>query len=219
MALVKLAGNEAIGVRAFVPARGAWSADVPLASAVALEGAVTLEIGALTFEGTIVPERSGTFQEKSTYHIVAGAAGWQKTVVEKHFHNDAGLKASAVANATAVEVGETLVSAPATILGADFQRLPERAGRVLSRLYSQGWYVDFDGLTRVGVPTPSEISGSYDLINFDPQSGIAEIATDDPPLIKLGSILRGRLDPPRRVVGYDISVGALARFYAWTVAA
>ncbi len=211
----ELEGERTTSVELFVGARGAWVADIELPVTSRPSGTVTLTLGDLELSGTVDPTRSGSFQSKSRVCVVAGANGWGKTITSQHFHNDTGIKASVVANAVAAKVGETIESAPGDVVGVDFIVAPGAASRVLNSLYPQGWRVDYDGKTRIGRAADSEVAGAYDLIDFNPRHMVAELSVSTPSLIKVGSILRGRLDLPVRVVALEYHVKEQSRMYVW----
>src|SRR5262249_49558900 len=156
----------------------------------------------LSLRGTVAPAFSGVFELALQVRVVGGAYGWQKCVPAKPFHNDAGVKRSSVALDIARQVGETLnlldgVDCP---LPADFVRQAAPASRVLEQLFpSTPWWVGYDGSTVVGARAPAEVTGSFDLIDYDPRQKVATVACDDPGAIVIGSIVRDRLRAPLSV--------------------
>lgn len=206
-AYLELAGNRATAVRLIVPASGPWIADVDFDAAVELEGAATLRVGELELVGTVDPGKTGSFGLRSKARLIAGGAGWRRSVDARHYHNDAGVKASTVLEGTASDVGETVADAPTTRLGVDWVRQAGRASRVLERL-APGWWVDYAGVTQVGARTVADVAGEVDLLDFDERHKVAVLAVDDLRILRVGSVLRSRLDRPLEVTALDVDVSA-----------
>lgn len=212
-------GTRANSLRGHIPYSGVWFVNVDFDTVVTLSGKVTVAVGPLAMVGTIDPTFSGDFQLRSRYRIVGGAMGWRKIVPAKHFHNDAGVKASTVANYVSGKAGETLVIQDGVDyrLPFDFASGTARASSTMDLLFDV-WFVGFDGKTQVASAprATAEITGAYDLLDFDPRQKTATVAVDDPTRIQIGTILRGRLSQPRIVRGIEleISKGSM-RQYCW----
>src|SRR5688500_3225917 len=85
---------------------GPWHAEVEFEGSPNLDGPVTLTIGLREWKGVL--KSSGTFGLQRKARIVGGAGGWGSSVSSKGYHNDAGVKARAVADDVARAVGETI---------------------------------------------------------------------------------------------------------------
>lgn len=224
-----VAGHRVIHLHVHIPNIGAWYADADLEEKTDLTGRVEIKIGRLTLVGTVSQVFSGSFALATKLRIVAGAGGWAKGVPAKAYHNDAvakaedgttaaGVKASTILEDAAREVGETLEISIQNRVGVDFVRRVGPASHVLEQVLGSGapWRVDYDGLTRIGARPPVEVVGSYELLQYDPQSHVATIALDDPTIIGIGSILRSRLDAPATVRELELVIdGGKFRVFAW----
>lgn len=209
-------GERLIGARVFIPNSGAWYADLDLEAKSNLSGKVEIKLGALSLRGTIAPGFSGSFALATKLRVIGGAGGWAKGVPAKAYHNDAGVKAATILADVARAVGES-INLPSTLdrVGADFVRTMGPASRVLEQV-GVPWYVDYAGVTQVVAREPSEVSGTYDLLVFDQQAQVATLAVDDPGKIKIGSVLRTRLETPATVRELEIVMhGGQVRLYAW----
>jgi hypothetical protein len=210
--------QRATSLRLVVPNVGSWYADVDLDTKVDLSGRATLKMGAVTFKGTIFDVFSGTFGLATKARLVGGANGWASDVVAKHYHNDAGVKSSTILTDAAREVGESLDASKITDrIGVDYVRKAGPASRVLEQILGvTPWWVDYDGITRCGARPEVEIVGTYDLLIFNQKDQLATIATDDPGQIRIGSVIRERLDAPAVVRALEITMDAGAlRINAW----
>jgi len=170
---------RAASVRLLTPWRGAWlaDADIDLDDAGTVpSGRVALKIGAASLSGTVDPRRSGRFGKHAKIRIVGGADGWDHPVSPKHFHNDAGVALSAVINATAAEVGETVEVQTSSRLGVDFVRALGPASRVLEGL---DWYVTPAGKTVVGTRSSSAAAQGLEVLGFEPAEQRADVAADE----------------------------------------
>ena len=187
MTPILLNATAAVSVRIVTPAVGAWFADVDLdlgADGGVPSGAATLAIGSTIMQCTVDPEASGKFGTKAKVRVVGGRNGWQKLVDAQHFHNDFGVLSSNVFAVTAAAVGETVVDATPTRLGADFVRTAGPASRVLSGF---AWYVDTSGVTVIGPRPPIPQPLGLEVLAWHPTSRRAEIASDE--LVLPGTVL------------------------------
>lgn len=219
-AYAALNGHRLTSVRLTVGNVGPWVADCDFESDPDLGGRVTLTIGELKLVGTVMAQRSGTFGAQRRVRVVAGAGGWSKAVDAKQYHNDAGVKARLVAEDAARAVGETLGDfVPATErIGRDYAREVGPASRALeSVIGGVPWWVDHDGVTRVGVrPTAAVDANAYTVLAYDPRDRIATLAVDDPSAVRVGSVISERLSGPQTVRALELRVNAdELRVLAW----
>lgn len=185
---ILLNGLTVVSLSIWHPWQGAWiaSADFELAPVpVSPAGKVALTVGTTVMAGTVDPNRAGIFGVKGQARVVAGGGGWGKRLAARQYHNDAGVLNSAVITTTAIEAGEAAVVVVPTPLGADYDRAAGPASNVLAGL---DWYVTPQGVTTIGprARTPA-VPGSIDILSWDPENRIAELASDD--LIVPGTIL------------------------------
>jgi hypothetical protein len=190
-----------------VPPAGVWIVeeadfDQPL-PAKSLVGAAQVRVGPLSLLGTFDPARTGIFLLQSRCRIFGGAGGWCKDVGELQYHDDGmGVRARDVIEALAREVGERMGSLPdaSVRFSPDYVRRAGRAKDVLSLLIGKTpWWVDYAGITQIGTRPEIEVTGEYELLEFDARWQIATITCDDMTAIGIGSVLRQRLDVPRVV--------------------
>lgn len=154
--IASLSGHSVTHASLSIPAWGAWYADVSLDAETALAGAVTLQIADLTLKGTILS--GGASSGRAHYRIVAGAAGWGKTLPRKSYANDAGVKVSTVLGDAAKACGETIdVSSNTDRAGPAFVRDEDQACRLLEHFVPGGWYIDELGTTRLGARPASAL--------------------------------------------------------------
>lgn len=143
-------GRMASKIRLVQPWTGAWfvEADLDGTGPAALPtGKVEIVALGQALRGTVDPSGSGRFGERVVVRVVAGGHGWSKDVVARHFHNDAQVRLSSVAAATAAEVGESASVTADELLGVDYVRTAGPASRVLE---GRAWHVDHAGQTVVG---------------------------------------------------------------------
>lgn len=177
MSLAALDGHAVTRGLVQVPAWGAWWADLDLADAEELTGAVTLTIGGATMQGTIV--HGGAVDGRAAYRVVGGAGGWGRELPRRAYANDAGVKASLVLVDAARAAGETVAGLPTTRLGSHFARAEGPASAVLNLLAPRAWYVDADGVTRLGARPTAAYSGDGTRTRVDPAGRVIEVATEE----------------------------------------
>jgi len=194
-----------------VPNVGPWWADLVFEGAPDLSGAVVFNLGPLALRGTIDPTRDGTFAEQRRTRVVAGGGGWGTLVAPQHYHSDSGVRALAIAQDAARLAGETLgdFAPEADAIGIDYVRERGPASRVLEDVIGAvAWWVDYDGVTRVGSRAISEAdSADYQILDFNPADKLATVAIDDLSKVGIGSILSETLDAPLTVFELEVRVG------------
>lgn len=222
-AIASLNGRRITRLSVRVPWCGAWTADGDFDEAVPsneLAGEARVQIGSRTLSGTTDPSLTGTYLAQSKCYVVGGGAGWDRPVTRKPYHDDGlGVRARTVIEDLAREVGEQLGAVTPALerLGADWIRRQGDASAALALAAGPvPWWVDYDGVTRVGPRPAVEVSGQYEILDVDPRYKMVEIATDDPTTIGIGSILRQRLDKPLRVRELAIEVAdGRVRLLCW----
>jgi hypothetical protein len=173
--------NEKPIARAIVtiPEWGNLHADVVVNDGAVLTGSVELVIADLTIKGTIVPNRGGVYRERGHYQIVGGAAGWQKRIRAQAYRNDAGVKLLTVLRDAAQLAGETLGDIdPAARLGPHFVRPEGAAALVLQAVSERRWYIDVDGVTKLGLRAATTTSGVTFVDPVDPGHARLTIAAE-----------------------------------------
>jgi len=199
---------------------GPWTAELHLPSATELASPATLRIGTLTMVGAIV--ENGVYAEQRMLRIVGGTGGWSRTIPRWSVHNDAGVKASLVAQQAASDAGETLGSFEVTPerLGPDYTRETGRpASRTLENVIGdRAWWVDFEGVTHVGERATTALqTGSYTVLDYEPAERTATLIADDPRTITVGAVLADGIDTPRVIREMEITANGdePLRFHVW----
>lgn len=212
-------GQRLTTVKLTVGNSGPWIADVDFESDPQIEGRVELTIGeGLKLSGTIAPRSSGAHGLQRRARIVAGAGAWGNAVSAKQYHNDAGVKASIVADDAARAVGEQIGSLvpAAERIGRDYVREVGPASRALEDvLGGVPWWVDYAGVTHAGTRPPVALEPkAYTVLAYDPRDRIATLAMDDPGRMSIGAIITA--DGPQIVRSFEVRVAANeARVMAW----
>jgi hypothetical protein len=187
----------------------------------AIASPATLRIGKLELRGTPIPEADGTYATQRKARIVGGAGGWHRAVPGRGYHNDAGVKARLIADDLAREAGETIGTfvPSAERVGVDYAREAGVASQTLSDVIgAAAWWVDYDGITKVG-PRPASIPSpqSYQILAYDPRERTASITTDDPGDVRVGATLSEGLAAPAIVRELEIVAGGTdkLRLHVW----
>ncbi len=198
MTELALNGTRAITAHFVLPSARIWTCDLEFDTEIALPaGLVLVTFGDLELRGTIDPDHSGTFQLQTRCRVIGGAAGWWKPLATRHgWTNDAGVKASDVAQWLATQVGETLQSPPTDRLGSYFEAVEGMAAARILDLAAPGWYVDVDGVTKWATRSSVTDPKAYDLIDYRPDTRIARIATSTPGILQPGTQLTGKFARP-----------------------
>ena len=166
-----------------IPYSGIWSLDVSLDQQVTVTGgSAAFAIGALAMTGTIF--RAGDFIGTGVFRIVGGAGGWQQYLPAQQFRGSgkSGLTISAVLNATAKAVGETVKIDTDASIGTTYIRVVGPAARTLNSLVGPQWWMGFDGVTHVGNRDTPIITSEFDVLPQGTNLGIGRIviATESP---------------------------------------
>lgn len=184
-----------------VPGRGAWIADVALdvVPPVAMPTAPfsgLLQLGDLSLVGTILPAATGSFGQQQWYRIVGGGGGWSKTLAPRGYHNDVGILASQVILDAGLEVGELVevLDGDHVLDGVDFVREAGPASRLIGQLFDDGvgWWVGYDGQTKIGARPAPDIDPSLvlELLDYYPAKRVAVFATETPSAIQIGQTIQ-----------------------------
>lgn len=205
MSFLALGSAPCSRLNAQIPAYGRAWFDVELTDETALEGAQTLSVGARTFAVFVMA--GGVAEGKARYRCVAGAGGWGKTIDEKPYHNDAGVKLATVLRDAATACGETMGTMPSTVLGPHFARANDTASDLLHLLAPRAWYVDTAGTTHVG-SWNSSLAGAETYVGdgarvrTDLARGVIELAVDEVENLLPGVSVDGH--GPASDVEYDV---------------
>lgn len=202
---------------------GPWYLEAILDSDTAVSGRVVARIGALQLSGTVAPGNAGTYAQRRSLRLVAGAGGWGSPLPRENYHDPHGVSCQVVASDAARDCGETLGSMafPEAKLDAHFVRRVGPGSAVLERLLGdRQWWVDEAGVTQGGTrPTRTPRRGCYQLTGngYNPLTRTVELAVDDPSDLWVGSVLTEGLDEPQTIREFEIHVdGDKCRVVAYT---
>jgi hypothetical protein len=173
-----LNGNRVTSLTLVKPQRGCAFADVTLDAVVRFATpAVTLVLAGLTVTASVL--RSGEFTGATEARIVAGHGGWSQEIPERFYQNPFGLKLSPILTDAANAVGESLIIDTDRTVGQFYVRERAVAARTLNQL-TDGWWVQNDGVTRVGLRPTTTVSSQFDVTAASLGIGRVTIATDRP---------------------------------------
>lgn len=213
-------GNRTTMLVLHVPSYGAWRVDADfdtLLDPAALAGAAVVTIGSTTLTGTFSPRSTGSFQLQSKCRVIGGKGLLGTALFAKHYHSDAGLLTRTIVADAIREAGEVAGTTALTTerLGIDFVRKSLPASQVLDQVGAK-WWTNYAGEICVGTVAPVEVTAQHEILDFDPRTNTATIATDDPSAIVPGSVLRQRMVSPVTVREVEIMVaGGKLRVTAW----
>lgn len=210
-AFCTLAGFAVAGLEFTGNPSGPWYADVDLEGDDDVTGSVALVCNGATLACTVDPERSGSFGLQRKLRVVAGADGWRNIYPAKGYQSDAGVKARAVVDDLAKLTGERIgdfTPAAAVVGDTHYDRPRGSAGSVLEQIAGGvPWWVDYAGVTHVRARAVAPAaSDTYEVLNFDARSRVAEVAIDDLTAIGVGSVLTDRLDAPQIVQSFTVTL-------------
>jgi hypothetical protein len=205
--IVAVNGRNVMNMQLHVPNIGPWFAEFDLEDDAPLSGRATVQIGPLTLSGTV--DTSAADQQRHA-RVVAGGAGWAQSVPEKHYQNDAQVKARTVAEDAARLVGETIgVFIPVKErVGAHYVRQSGAASRALEDVIgATPWWVDYEGVTRVGPRASSSVDAkAYQVLAYDPRERVITLHVDDLTKVGIGSVLSNGLDGPHTVRDLEVTI-------------
>lgn len=170
--------------------RGIPFADLELDSPAELAGEQMLSIAGASWLGTIID--GGPYEGRARYRLQGGKGGWGRELPAKAYVDDRGVAHSKVLADAATGAGETLANIPSTRTGPNFARVAGMpASWALNELHPGGWYVDRDGVTRIGARAETAYSGAATRVRVDKARGVIELALDSLVGIAPGVIVDG----------------------------
>ena len=193
-------GRLLVSAELHVGRKGPWYVDLEFADdAPEAVGAATLQVGDTALSGTLIADRSGTFGLQRRTRLVAGGGAWGRVLSRRAYRNDAGVKASDVAQDAAKEAGEALTGVlPIAKLGASYIRNVAPASRTLENAAGMlPWYVGFDGLTRIAARATADVAaGSVRVLQYDAKRRVATLDIDSLSAVGIGSRISEGLSVP-----------------------
>lgn len=185
MSYATLAGKRICKGALTVPRYGVWWGDFTLDTDELPTGSVELKFGDVAMSGTVADVATGAFVKRGQVRVLGGGGGWGKLVARRDYHNDAGVKWKKVIADAASEVGETTGTLPTTSAGADYVRLAGPASKVLG----SSWWVDYAGVTHVGV-RPAGTTLTTGALDYDVRAQAVTLAPDVFPNVQPGVSIR-----------------------------
>lgn len=177
MSELALNGERVVTADVTVPRRGAFTADVSLAGAASISGNVVLTLGKLRLKGTAF--RQSPFGGARSVRIVGGFGGWRKSIRSRSYSHDAGVRLSSVIGDAARDAGEKVAITTDRVIGTFYVREKAKAERVLHTLTDGDWWIDAEGVTRIGATRSSDpIKSAFTVVSWVGGRGRFEIATD-----------------------------------------
>jgi len=190
MSLVAVNDSTVTSCAVQIPAWGIWWADVELDEPTVLAGSVTLSLPGLSLVGTIMS--GGEWQGRARYRIAGGAGQWGKTLIPLAYSNDMGIPIAAIIADAAESCGETFdPTGVAGTVGPAWVRAAGPAARTLELLAPRAWYVDIDGVTRLGARAAAQWGGEGTVTLVDEAASVVELAADDLAGLVPGAIVEG----------------------------
>ena len=176
-AYIELDGQRVISGRITLPFYGIWMGDVVLAVPDVIPTSTTLTVGNLKLACTVF--RAAAFAGSRSARLVGGAGGWRKDVPRQSYYASNGLRLSTIIRDAGATVGESVAVAQDQTIGNAFVREAGPAARVLRQLAGTEWWIDADGLTRVGTRSGSTINTPFQITAWSGGKGWYEVSTED----------------------------------------
>ena len=167
-----------------IPAVGAWTLDVRLATSQEVSGPIEVTIGNLTIQGTAY--RSSAYGGQTAIRAIAGAGGWRTQIPPQGYGNPAGVPLTMVLNDAARACGEQINVPSGGTIGLGFARVNFATSVAADTLWQMialqkipAWYVDVKGVTQAAAWPATTISTPFTPTDHRPDHGIVTVATED----------------------------------------
>lgn len=190
------AGSRVVSARITLPASGCWVADVYFADETAVAATGVLRVETLSLVGTVL--RGAAFAGARSARIVGGYGGWRRPLPALPYAKPQGVRLATVIGDAAAAVGErvNLLGSYATqVLGQRWVRAAARASLVLSQTVQRAWWVAPDGVTQIGERPTAVVNQGFDIINWQPNIGLATLATEALATWQPGIVFRSPILP------------------------
>ena len=178
------AGQQIVAGTLLIPAVGAWTADLHLATDQAVSGAVSVVIGNLTLAGTVY--RADVYGGQVRARVVGGAGGWRTSIPPQGYGSSSGVGLATILGDAAQACGETIGSFNNLSVGNGYARVrfpSSVAGDVLWQLLAQGlipsWHVDPTGVTQIAAWPTTTVQSPFTPTDQRPDEGVVVVATED----------------------------------------
>jgi hypothetical protein len=174
-------GYQIVSGTLMIPLVGIWTADVGIATDSAITGPVTIVLGNLTLQGSVV--RADAFAGQTRARIVAGGGGWRNPVDQQAYGSPGGVRLSTVLSDVASACGEKVFIGSDRSIGNAWVRTNNQASDVIWAMIAGGfipaWYIDPSGTTQIVSWPTTTVQSPFTVIDQIPDDGLVEIATED----------------------------------------
>lgn len=177
-------GLQIVAGSLVIPSSGVWTADLHLASATAVSGAVSVVIGNLTLTGFAY--RAETYGGQTRVRLIGGYGGWRNPIPAQGYGSSSGVQMSTILQDAAMAAGEKVNVNTDTGVGNGYARFgfaSSVASDVLWQMVELGfmpaWYVDPEGITQTGPWPSTTIATPFTVTDQKPDEGLIVVATED----------------------------------------
>lgn len=178
-----------------LPRFGAWRAVAKLIGGSAPTGPVSLTVGDLVLEGTVL--RGGLDDSDDPSVTVVGAPGWDRAIRSPlSYQSDGGVRLRTVLADLSTRAAEP-IDQPGDVSLGQAWAIPA-AGRLrdaLAALHRAGrlerWRVDPDGVTRFGARAGAEVTSRAEVLKRDQSLSQLEVGIDSVADMLPGNLLEG----------------------------
>jgi len=185
MAFLTANGKPVLEGKISMPRTGAWTAELSVDSASALEGKIALVCEALSWSGTVVG--GGVYSDMTHLRVVGGAGGLGKRLEPKFYRNT---PASIVLADLLRETGEKLSTTTTASFAKNLQWWQRgraaSAGEELEALFADlglNWRILRDGTLWAGVDTYPVQAIEHTLLENHPDEGRIVVSSELPSLL------------------------------------
>lgn len=210
-------GKDVMSAALIVPKYGRWVADVVISDELTtVPEDASIVLSGTTLVGTIDQSHSGTFVNHTRLRVVGGENLIQSTIPKKHYHNDAGVKRRIVCEDAIRDCGETAgtIDYSNERMDRDFVRYAGPASRTLELIGARWYFGLTDKLLNVHTRDEYDITGEYEVLDYNPLRRIVTISVDKPMTIGIGARITQRITGIVRTYCLNIA-GAAIRISAW----
>ena len=177
-------GLQVVAGSLVIPAIGAWTADVHLATQQAVSGQVTVVIGNLSLVGNVY--RSDVYGGQVRARIVGGYGGWRQAIPAQGYGSLSGVGLGTILNDAANACGEQLGNVNNNSIGNGFARVrfPNSVAsdvlwQMLAQAFIPAWYVAPNGQTNITPWPTTTIATPFTVTEQKPDEGVVTVATED----------------------------------------
>ena len=174
-----------------VPTWGLWWADLEFAEdpEIAVDDVVSGSVGGQDFLATVIASGSDGGSGYGA-RLVGGYGGWMRTIPAKPYRNDLGVSVATILGDAARACGEVIdTSTVSARVGPHFSRREGGAYHTLNGLAPAGWYVDFDGVTHIGLRPEVPYAGTEEVLDYSPTQRVLDLDVESVAGLVPGAVL------------------------------